>query len=70
MNRLLWLAVSALLLSGCASDVKAWEKGTLAEPRMQMGGGDAIHAVHEHVFTSKEGSFGGTGIGGGGCGCN
>ncbi|MBF0613748.1 MAG: DUF4266 domain-containing protein [Magnetococcales bacterium] len=70
MSRLLLLTISGVLLAGCASDVKAWEKGILAQPHMQPGGGNSIQAVHEHVYTSKEGSFGGTGIGGGGCGCN
>lgn len=38
---------------------------------MQIGGGSPLlMKVNEHVFTSKEGSFGGGGIGGGGCGCN
>ena len=26
--------------------------------------------MNQHVYTSKEGSSGGYGIGGGGCGCN
>ena len=38
---------------------------------MQIGGGSPLLIkVNEHVFTSKEGSFGGGEIGGGGCGCN
>lgn len=57
--------------SSCVRDVKPWQKATLAERKMQLGGGDAmIKKVNEHVFTSKESSFGGNGIGGGGCGCN
>lgn len=63
--------LSVLFFSACSSKVKAWEKGILAEKHMQLGGGDAMmKKVNEHVFTSKEGSFGGGGIGGGGCGCN
>lgn len=58
-------------LAGCSSKVKPWEKGILAEKKMQLGGGDAMmKKTNEHVFTSKEASFGGIGIGGGGCGCN
>ena len=58
-------------LLSCSSNVKSWEKGTLAEERMQLGGGDApTTKINEHTFTSKEASFGGGGIGGGGCGCN
>lgn len=68
--RTIFLALCCLSLGACASNVKPWEKGTLAEPHMQFGGGDSIKKVHEHVFSSKEGSFGGGGIGGGGCGCN
>lgn len=61
----------SIFFLGCTSTVKPWEKGTLAEKHMQLGGGDAMNKkVNEHVFTSKEGSFGGGGIGGGGCGCN
>jgi hypothetical protein len=63
--------IGIIMLSGCTSKVKPWEKGILAEKHMQLGGGDApSKKINEHVFTSKEGSFGGGGIGGGGCGCN
>ncbi len=65
------LSIALVSFTGCSSNVKAWEKGTLAETEMQLGGGDAPTAkVNEHTFTSKEASFGGLGIGGGGCGCN
>ena len=58
-------------LTACTSKVKPWEKGILAEKTMQLGGGDpSTKKITEHIFTSKEGSFGGGGIGGGGCGCN
>jgi hypothetical protein len=58
-------------MTGCTSNIKSWEKGILAKDNMQLGGGDAqVTKVNEHVLTSKEGSFGGGGIGGGGCGCN
>jgi len=68
---ILTLCSSMLLFTACSSKVKPWEKGTLAEKNMQLGGGDAMcKKINEHVFTSKEGSFGGGGIGGGGCGCN
>lgn len=63
----------AVFLNACTNikEVKPWEKGTLAQANMQLGGGDAmIKKINEHVFTSKEASFGGNGIGGGGCGCN
>lgn len=60
-----------IFFNGCVKEVKPWEKATLAEENMQLGGGDAmIKKINEHIFTSKEGTFGGNGIGGGGCGCN
>ncbi len=65
------LCILSIFFSACTSKVKPWEKGILAQKHMQLGGGDAMmKKVNEHVFTSKEGSFGGGGIGGGGCGCN
>nr|WP_184034095.1 DUF4266 domain-containing protein [Chitinivorax tropicus] len=58
------------LNTGCAQ-VKPWEKGQLARDDMQAGGPYVMAGVmHEHVFSSKEASRGGNGVGGGGCGCN
>ncbi len=68
---LLFALFSVSLQVACSSNVKSWEKGILAEDRMQLGGGNApLLKVNEHTFTSKEATFGGMGIGGGGCGCN
>jgi len=59
-----------LLLGGCATDVKPWQKGTLSKPQMQPDGGDALRVkFNEHIFVSKEGIKGGNGVSGGGCGC-
>ncbi len=67
----IFLCVLSIFFSACTSKVKPWEKGILAQKHMQLGGGEPMmKKVNEHVFTSKEGSFGGGGIGGGGCGCN
>ena len=71
MKRLI-LLLSVLLLAGCATrePVKAWEKGTLARPEMQVAG-DALEArFNEHIYASREAASGGTAVGGGGCGCN
>jgi outer membrane biogenesis lipoprotein LolB len=61
-----------LLLSACSlKEVKPWEKKTLAEDTMQYEG---IHPemkkFESHIYYSKESSRGGSGVGGGGCGCN
>lgn len=47
-----------------------WEKGNLAKPEMTMGGDGLDNRYVQHTFGSKEGSSGGYGVGGGGCGCN
>ncbi|MBL1433899.1 MAG: DUF4266 domain-containing protein [Gammaproteobacteria bacterium] len=50
--------------------VKPWQRSILSEDSMQLTP-DAMDAyVDEHVYFSKEGSRGGSSIGGGGCGCN
>ena len=50
--------------------VQAWEKGELARPEMRFDAGSLESRMSEQVYPSKEGSSGGTGVGGGGCGCN
>ncbi len=71
----LWLLVimlSLLLFTGCASmeRVQPWEREVLASPIMQLEP-DALEAsMDEHIFSTREGSAGGYGAAGGGCGCN
>jgi hypothetical protein len=50
--------------------VQPWEKGTLAKPEMTFEGDPLDNAFTEHIYSSKEGASGGSGVGGGGCGCN
>ncbi|WP_197532051.1 DUF4266 domain-containing protein [Shewanella violacea] len=51
--------------------VKPWEKGTLAQKAMKPGGVvPEFDRFSEKVFSYKQGSVGGSGVGGGGCGCN
>ncbi len=61
-----------LLSSACSiQEVKAWQKGTLAQETMRFGGPNPmIKKFDEHIFTSKEATKGGGGVSGGGCGCN
>ena len=68
----LLLTLSLLgLLGGCASlGAKPWERGQLAEQKMQLVSYPLDTATDEHVYFSKEASSGGRGFGGGGCGCN
>lgn len=51
--------------------VRSWEKGTLAKKEMKPGGTvPEFDLFSEKVFSYKQGSVGGSGVGGGGCGCN
>lgn len=57
-------------LGGCQS-VQPWEKRTLGQDTMKPNGPvPALTKIDTHVYYSKEGVHGGTGVGGGGCGCN
>lgn len=50
--------------------VKPWQKGILAKEEMALEGDSLDAYVNDHIYFSKEGSTGGTSVGGGGCGCN
>ena len=63
------LLLLVLLISAC-STVSPWERGTLAKKEMAWEPHPLMGQLHEHVYFSKEGSSGGYGAGGGGCGCN
>ena len=65
------LSVS-MLLGGCSAltPVNPWEKGDLAKPDMTFEGDPLESRFTQHIYTSKESSSGGYGVGGGGCGCN
>lgn len=59
-------------LGGCAAvgQVNPWEKGNLARPDMTFDSDPLESRFIEHVYTSKEAASGGSGVAGGGCGCN
>jgi Domain of unknown function (DUF4266) len=59
-------------LTGCQTQpVQPWEKGTLGQDTMKPAGPvPALSRIDGHVYYSKEAVRGGTGVGGGGCGCN
>jgi len=67
------LASGVLLLSACSSFqpwVKPYERDRLADPVMAWDRDALSAAFLDHVYESREGSRGGTGAAGGGCGCN
>lgn len=55
--------------SGC-TPVKAWEKRHLARSHMALDPDPLESRMMKHVYQSKEGTSGGYGVGGGGCGCS
>lgn len=61
----LWAAAG---IAGCAS-VKAYEKEKLADPIMERQDHFAKQTLEQKFFSSREGSIGGAGGIGGGCGC-
>lgn len=73
------ITLSALIVvSGCETvsnitvkeDIKPWEKDILSSKAMQFPQDEMQAYSDEHIFFSKEASSGGSGVGGGGCGCN
>ncbi len=69
----LLLLLPALALCSCSEKlcrVKQFERGRFARSVM-ADTSDPLHkAMTEHAYFSREGTFGGGGVGGGGCGCN
>ncbi|MBA3581384.1 MAG: DUF4266 domain-containing protein [Gammaproteobacteria bacterium] len=66
-----FLLLLGLLFTLCAcAPIKPWERGILAQPTMQLVPDKMVSYGNDHIYFSKEGSTGGKGVGGGGCGCN
>jgi hypothetical protein len=63
---ILVLAVS----SGACVRVQAHQRGYLAQPTMNPQAAPLEQKLDTHVQEYREGSMGGNGVGGGGCGCN
>jgi hypothetical protein len=69
MRKILLLALVSTTLASCAT-VKPWEREVLARDDMQLDAQALDAALDDHIYFSKEGTSGGRGFGGGGCGCN
>jgi Domain of unknown function (DUF4266) len=63
---------AVLLLDACSIQpwVKPYERDRLADPIMGWDRDVISGAYLDHIYESREGSRGGTGAAGGGCGCN
>jgi len=66
---LLVLLLLAVALAGCAT-VAPQQRAILADPTMQFDAEAKHDAALRHAIENREGSMGGTGVSGGGCGCN
>jgi len=68
----LFLAAGLLGLAGCSNlqPPQPWQKGDLARPAMRMDSDPLEARFTAHTYFSKEAASGGSGVGGGGCGCN
>lgn len=63
--------ISLLLLINCSCvSVQPYQREILSKPVMQFDSEKSEAAAREHFLNSLEGSVGGFGVGGGGCGCN
>ena len=62
-------ALLLLSLCGCAT-VAPERRAILADPTMQFDAEGKHEAPLRHALENREGSMGGTGVQGGGCGCN
>lgn len=58
-----------LLLGGCVT-VRPEQRSVLADPAMRFEGDELAQAQKKHALDNREGSTGGGGVAGGGCGCN
>jgi hypothetical protein len=63
------LLLLALGAAGCVT-VSPWEREVLARPDMGFEGNRTVSSAEGHHAGTREGSAGGFGSGGGGCGCN
>jgi hypothetical protein len=74
MHKRPFAILSALVcttICGCANlGVKPWQREVLAREDMQPDSNRLDTTLDDHIYFSKEGTSGGRGFGGGGCGCN
>ncbi len=73
ISRILLTTALLAVLSACSPIepwVKPYERDHLADPIMALDPDPVSTSYIHHVFEAREGSRGGEGSAGGGCGCN
>lgn len=71
--KVFWGIVLALCVSGCSvlkKNVSAFDRGYLSQTGMGFIENPIEEVSMQHMFNAREGSVGGFGGAGGGCGCN
>jgi len=63
-------ALVVLIASSSCMTVAPQQRAILADPTMQFEAESKHEAALRHAIDNREGSMGGTGVAGGGCGCN
>lgn len=63
------LVALVVVLAGCAT-VRPEQRAVLADPVMQFDSDPHEARATQHVLENREGSYGGSSVKGGGCGCN
>jgi hypothetical protein len=69
MKAIVFIVLAIPLVTACVT-VRPQERAVLADPIMQFEGDPIIAQQLTHAIENREGSFGGSGVAGGGCGCN
>ena len=69
ITKAFFFVVLALGTSACVT-VKPQQRSVLADPIMQFEGDPQAAGQLRHAIDNREGSYGGGGVSGGGCGCN
>jgi len=67
------IVIVAFMASGCSvlnKRVNAFERSVLSKPGMALVENPKETTSMNHMFNAREGSVGGLGGAGGGCGCN
>jgi hypothetical protein len=64
------VAILLACLTSACSTVSPAQRAVLADPVMQFDGDLHHTAALHHAVDNREGSLGGNGVSGGGCGCN
>jgi hypothetical protein len=64
-----FLCLAALAMSACVT-VRPQQRAVLADPVMAFDGEPHQEGPRIHAIGNREGSVGGSGVAGGGCGCN